>query len=229
MPAANNAVERDEPEDGLLHTLADCGGEEAPDLPEDDRQGDREAGVEADLQRRHEWFGDAEGHGLPPMRRQRLVEPVDQLVMKAVTDGEAAGQGDEDDDEPRAELAEMIDKLRGVIVAPGVEADALLRGLLVLALEARERPLGRNLVALGGNCKAVVLDRLVAGDRVLELAETATHRASHLREALRAEHEQDDETEQEDLWHSDEAGHLIPSVMSEMGRSGSAAPRIGPC
>jgi hypothetical protein len=158
------------------------------------------------------------------MRRQRLVEPVDQLVMKAVTDGEAAGQGDEDDDEPRAELAEMIDKLRGVIVAPGVEADALLRGLLVLALEARERPLGRNLVALGGNCKAVVLDRLVAGDRVLELAETATHRASHLREALRAEHEQDDETEQEDLWHSDEAGHLIPSVMSEMGRPGFRRP-----
>ena len=68
---------------------------------------------------------------------------------------------------------------------------------LVLALERDERRSSTERWSSSGNGEAVVrVGPLVAGDRVLELAQTAAQRAAHLGQALRAEHEQHDETEQ---------------------------------
>jgi len=47
--------------------------------------------------------------------RERLIEPIDQLMVEAVTEGKTRREGDEDYDETGAELAEMIDKPRSLV------------------------------------------------------------------------------------------------------------------
>src|SRR5215210_8668246 len=101
-----------EPADRALRVLVDRRGQKCPELPEDDRQREREAGIETHLERGRERLRDAEGDRVPAPGRERLVEPFDQLVMKAVGDREAAREGERDDDEPAAELAEVLDELR---------------------------------------------------------------------------------------------------------------------
>ena len=57
---------------------------------------------------------------------------------------------------------------------------------------------------------------------LLELAQSLAEAAAHLGQPLRAEQEQCDEAEQENLGHSDESGHDVLSV-DVVGR-----PRAGP-
>src|SRR5207247_7997941 len=51
---------------------------------------------------------------------------------------------------------------------------------------------------------------IVAGHRVLELANPLPERASHLGQPLRAEDDQRDHEHDQDLWQSN-VGHLLPS------------------
>ncbi len=97
--------------------LPERGREIGPDLPEDDRQREREARVEAHLHRGHERLRDPERHRLASPCRQRLIEPVQQLVMEPVGHRETHGKRQQDHDQPGAELAEMIDEPRSLFVA----------------------------------------------------------------------------------------------------------------
>src|SRR5215210_101274 len=101
-----------EPADRALRVLVDRRGQKCPELPEDDRQREREAGIETHLERGRERLRDAERDRVPAPRRERLVQPVDQLVVEAVGHRKATRQGERDDDEPAAELAEVLDELR---------------------------------------------------------------------------------------------------------------------
>ena len=81
--------------------LLERGREERPDLPEDHRQREQEAGVEADPDRGEERLGDAERD--QASRRSGgsgLLEPVDAAAVERVGDAEAGGERDQADDEP---------------------------------------------------------------------------------------------------------------------------------
>ena len=71
---------------------------------------------------------------LPAVRRQRLLEPVDQVRVERVRDPEADHDCGERDDDARAELAEMLDERR----------------LLAIGKPARERLHGLDRVVLAG-------------------------------------------------------------------------------
>src|SRR5439155_5389978 len=85
---------------------------EAPHLPEDDREREQEARVEADHERGDEGLGGAERDEAAPLRRQRLLEPVDQVRVEGVGEPEADDERDQRDDDPRTKLAEMLDEGR---------------------------------------------------------------------------------------------------------------------
>ena len=77
--------------DRPAHPRLERGREEAPRLPEDHRQGERDGRGEAHLQRGGERLRDAEGHRLAVRVRQRFVEPVEQPPVEGVGDGERSG------------------------------------------------------------------------------------------------------------------------------------------
>src|SRR6185436_8592833 len=68
----------------------------------------------------------------------------------------------------------------------------------------------RCVVARGAQLATdIVVVRVLARDRVLELAHPAPQRAAHLREALRSEDEERDEQEDEDLGEPDAERHAV--------------------
>ncbi len=105
-----------------LRLLVDGGREERPHLPEEDRQDDRDRGVEADLERRRERLRHAE-------RDERLVvgeqahQPLDQLVVEHEGERERGHDRDDADEEPVPELRQVLDEGRFLVVARGAAAD----------------------------------------------------------------------------------------------------------
>ena len=75
----------DKPRDNALVPLLHRRGEEAPRLPDEHREGERERGVEADLQRRRERLGHTERDELAVVRR-RSDQRLDQLLVEDVGD-----------------------------------------------------------------------------------------------------------------------------------------------
>jgi hypothetical protein len=85
--------------------------EEAPELPEDDRERKREAGDKAHLDRREEGLGDAERHELSlACGGKRLREPAEDVVLEGERPGEPASDGEKGEDEPSAKLVEVLDE-----------------------------------------------------------------------------------------------------------------------
>src|SRR6185437_15883744 len=154
-------------------------GEKGPELPEDDRQGDHERRPEADPDRGRERLDRAEGRRLLQVVRQRPVQPVEDVAVEDVGDDEGDQDRPEHDEEPGPKLAQVLDERRLLAVAKPArqQPHGLVRGRLAVVCRRRR------------NLGLVVL----AADRVLELAHAAPERAAHLREPLRAEHEQRDD------------------------------------
>jgi hypothetical protein len=92
---------RDEAEDLPLGFHLDGRREEAPQLPEHDREGEDEPRVDADGDRRRERLCDAERHG-PDVPRQRVVEPVEHVVVEDVRDDRPDADGADHHEEPTA-------------------------------------------------------------------------------------------------------------------------------
>src|SRR5581483_494162 len=105
----------DEPGDRALDMALESRREVAPELPEDDWQREREPGDEAHLERGHERLGDAERDGVAVRQRQRRGQDVEHAAAERVGDAEARADRHQADDDPCAELAEMVDELRGLV------------------------------------------------------------------------------------------------------------------
>ncbi len=101
--------DRDEGRDDALRVLLDRGCEETPELPEDHGQRQREAGPEAHLDRGDERLRHSEGDGHLALR-QGDVQPLDQVVVEDEGDDEADPERGERDQEPGAELVEVLDE-----------------------------------------------------------------------------------------------------------------------
>ena len=90
--------------------LLEGGREEAPDLPEDDREREQAAREEGDHERGDERLGDTKGDRLAEVVRKRAVQPVEQVPAKDVREDEAEEDGEHADDEARAQLSEVLDE-----------------------------------------------------------------------------------------------------------------------
>ena len=112
--------EQDEDRDHPLRVLLERGSEKAPELVEHDRQRDGDARVEADLDRGEERLRDAERDERLVVR-ERLREPAEDPLLKGERDRERDGDRAERDEQPRPELAEVLDegRLFAVCEAPG--------------------------------------------------------------------------------------------------------------
>ena len=90
-----------------LGRLVDRRSEESPHLPDEDREDDRERGESTHLDRRREGLHD-------PERDERLVggewplEPLDQCGMERETEQERRHDRRHDDQQPVAELRQML-------------------------------------------------------------------------------------------------------------------------
>src|SRR5262245_14262857 len=100
------------------------------------------------------------------------------------------------------------------------QAHHVLRGV-ALALARCDRRVGRLHRQLG----RLVVVSVLAGDRVLELAHPAPHRASDLRKALGAEEQQRQQKQQDDLPRADVWHGLRVAVWTT--RRGKTRPRDG--
>ena len=109
--------EGDEHRHRALVVLRESRGEEGPDLPEDDRHGDQQRRPEADPDRRGEGFDRAEGGRLPEVVRQRPVQPVEDVAVEDVGDDERDEDRSEHDEQPRPQLAQVLDERRLLAVA----------------------------------------------------------------------------------------------------------------
>ena len=116
-PHAERRRERDGQGDRALAVLLNSRGEEGPELPEDDRQGEQERRVERDHDRGRERLDRAEGHRLPQPLRQRPVQPVEQLSVKSIRDSKGDRDRRERDDQSRTELAQVLDERGFLAVA----------------------------------------------------------------------------------------------------------------
>ena len=123
---AQHGGEAHEHDHRTLPVLLEGGREEGPELPEDDRQREQQAGPQADHDRGRERLDRAEGRRLVEVVRERLVEPVEQPSMERVRDDEPCGEGADGDEQPRTQLAEVLDE----------------RGLLAVAKAPREHAHG---------------------------------------------------------------------------------------
>ena len=200
-----------EVDDCALGALLEGRREERPELPDEDRDRERDRGVERDVERRRERLRRAERQRLRPFG-QRLREPADDRVPEGVREDEEDRDRAQRDDQPGAELLEVLDERRFLTVAeaprqPGHRATR------------RSRRAGRVVTGGSSSVAARKLVRLVvlAGDRVLELAHALAERAPHLRQPLRPEdHEEDDEDDDRAL-PADVSGHA-PRVAPAGGR-----------
>jgi hypothetical protein len=112
-----HAREEDEERHDPLRALLERGREEAPELPEQDREGERDARHQADLERGQERLGDAEGDQLAAVGRQRPLEPADEVLVEDERHRRRDGERDQRDDDPVAELVEVLDERRLLAVA----------------------------------------------------------------------------------------------------------------
>ena len=144
---------------------------------------------------------------------------MDQLLVEDVADDEADDERAEADEEPLAQLLEVLDERRllAVVEATGQPRPHWLlrrrvRGLAALELARRVLRRGREL--------RVRFGAFVARDGVLELAHPAAERAADLRQALRAEEQKSEQEEKSDLerpdvWHAPSlllADHISPKL-----------------
>src|SRR5262249_17595267 len=152
------------------------------------RKCNKEAGVDAEPDRRHERLADRERRELPVPRRKDELQGVDQAPVEDERDDEAEEQRADAREQPLAQLLEVLDERRLLAVSEAARrADAhrvLVDGLVLAGgLDRRVRPgaeLGRFRLR-------------IAGDRVLELTHARAERPSDLREPLRAEEQKGDE------------------------------------
>ena len=120
-------------------------------------------------------------------RLQRLVDRVQQPVVLPVADRERDAEHDERDDQPIAELVEVLDEAQPVLMADRPQAaqarlrrrsgDVRARGGLVLRARLTRHHLGlgrrRDRAPVDGrpaSASGFVVVLVLAGDRVLELA-----------------------------------------------------------
>src|SRR5207247_4708300 len=106
-----------EAEDHPFGVLLDCGGEEAPELPQHHGQREREAGHEADLHRGEKRLRNTESDWISAPCRKRRVQPVQQMPVEDERHHEAEGQGAERDEDARTELVEMLNERRLLTMA----------------------------------------------------------------------------------------------------------------
>ena len=212
-----------------LRALVEGGREEGPELPEQDGQADHDGRVDADHERGHERLGDAEGDQLPLVRRQGALEPADQVRVEGERDRGRDRERDEHDDDPRAELVEMLDQRRlfAVAKAPREAPHAYLARVSrssawSSSARRRSRSSGEKLStsaaeavgsepvmgAGGSSCRSPLC---VAADRVLELAHPVPERAADLRQPLRTEEQQGDQEQDHDVQRAGPAGHRTES------------------
>ena len=91
--------------------------EEEPELPEDDRQREHEAGVDADHDGDRERLRHSERHGRLVVGRQRAVQPVEKVRVEEVGEDRPDGDRAEHDEEPAAQLLEVLAESRLLGVA----------------------------------------------------------------------------------------------------------------
>jgi hypothetical protein len=75
---------------------------EAPRPPDENRERERQRGIEADLECSGERLRNSKRHEFAIVRQQ-AHQPVDQRLVEVVGDREGDGDRDERDDQPRAE------------------------------------------------------------------------------------------------------------------------------
>jgi hypothetical protein len=180
---------------------------------EDDRQRDRDRRDEDDLDGGEERLGDAERHELPVAGLgEGLRQPPQDVVVEDVGADERDHDGDDRDDQARAKLVEVLDERDAVLVLQTTREPRHGRVLGVLALRLRlrlsRRLSGRSLRhgrgrRSGGDFLRL---RLARGDRVLELPHAASQGASHLRQALGSE-EQEQHDEDDDYLRPSQGTH----------------------
>src|SRR4051794_25430752 len=184
-------------------------GEKEPELPENDRQRQHEAGVDADHDGDRERLRHSERHGRLVVGRQRAVQPVEKVRVEEVGEDRPDGDRAEHDEEPAAELLEVLAERRllGVAETARKPRHVPLDGLaLGLGRRRRRRDDGRL-------CRRELGLRLgvglrVAGDRILELAHPVPERLADLGQPLAAEEQQRDQKEQDDVPGSLEIPHV---------------------
>jgi hypothetical protein len=123
--------------------LLDRGGKEAPELPQDDRQGEREAGHEADLHRGEKRLRNPEGNRIAAARGKGSVQPVQEMPVKDEGDCETDHERAERDEDARTELIEMLDERRLLTLAKAPRKT--LHGLEAVAVMGRSaRPVSSD-------------------------------------------------------------------------------------
>jgi hypothetical protein len=163
---------------------------------------------------------------------QRPVHRVQQEVVLPERDAEADQERRDADDQPRAQLVEVLDEAQALVVADRPERGAghasFRAGALgaplgddvalerrLLALGTAESGLGlaavRRLVALV--VVLVVVAAALAADRVLELAHAGAELLAEARKPLGAEDEQDDHQKDDQLCWSDVGHRETPLVV----------------
>jgi len=96
-----NRCHDDEPDDHGLALVLERRGEERPDLPDEDRNGERNRSVESHRQGSVEWFPGAQGDE-PRVARERPLEPVDDVFPKGVRKPEGHAHGEQRNDQAGA-------------------------------------------------------------------------------------------------------------------------------
>src|SRR5207344_2046836 len=153
-----------------------------------------------------------EGHELLVVRK-RPREPLHDPVVEGEGEDERGNDCEERDDEPRSELVQVLDERRLLAVIetarepPTSHRGALLADGLALRLRlarrARNGGGGRELDPCrcrSRRCRSRRSGRiLVTRDGVLELTHALPERAPHLGQPLRAENEEKDDQEDEQL------------------------------
>ena len=141
-----------------------------------------------------------------------LRQPPQDVVVEDVGADERDHDGDDRDDQARAKLVEVLDERDAVLVLQTTREPRHGRVLGVLALRLRlrlsRRLSGRSLRhgrgrRSGGDFLRL---RLARGDRVLELPHAASQGASHLRQALGSE-EQEQHDEDDDYLRPSQGTH----------------------
>src|SRR5262249_19199970 len=137
----SGGAERDREEREAQHSsLArriDGGSEEQPDLPDDHRQSEYEAGVEGNRDRHRERPRDAKRKERAVGGRQRLVQPREDMVVEDVGEDRAEDDRSDHHEEPAAQLLEVLAERRLLGMA---ETARKLRHVLVRRSRARAEP-----------------------------------------------------------------------------------------
>src|SRR4051794_6445181 len=178
-------------------------------------------------------------------RLERLVEDLEQPVVLPEAEAEGDGQRDRADDEPRPQLAEVVDDREPVLVADGPERGGHAPPYALAGRTAHirgGRRLGRHRLGSRRRCVRrrrrrrlgtperrrdilVVVPVVPVGDRVAELAHPPAELLAQAGQPLRAEDHQDHDEDQEDLHGADAAREHAPSVAAAAERRTPQAKR----